>query len=576
MGAANVLGNVAGGVHQAYEADMQRQFADELDRRRQLGDFLDKIATDESARPESRQAAVSERVRMFQTPFHKPYKFDPNVLIAPRTAPQTNASFTPGAAPGTVQPPIPGPTPPPVSAIGGMPSPPGITGAAPTPPPDLVPQQGSSSVAQVTPGQAPGIFKTPDVLAREAAAKTGAVAGAQMGGGQYVRNPDGSLSFQPISGAGAPIGPGVQNAVSPYTLRPHLEKAVGTDAAGRPTAADFDRLTGQYLDPSGQPIPGFVPFQPSLVGHTTGEHMGQGGDVTKTTTPVPTPPPGASAAPATGAAAGKGGAKTVQPKPANTTAASTTHIQTFDPNDPNPIAQDGIAWATQGVKPVGGAMAERQVRTWMAQHGLKAALPVPPALQRQIQELFVARNSAIDLTSDVLKNSDVLDSLISTGKIQMAISPDKGPEVLSRMTDMSPKELKVASDFQQLIEHANLMRGPLGATGFRGEEAWQALQAQRGNLMGRPEITRNVLSGLRDRLIKLNSADAMVLSGHGMDTSGAGGVGPTPPPGGAPSAGSPSPETHMFDLAAWKTANPKGNADAAKAEAKRQGYTVKE
>jgi hypothetical protein len=36
----------------------------------------------------------------------------------------------------------------------------------------------------------------------------------------------------------------------------------------------------------------------------------------------------------------------------------------------------------------------------------------------------------------------------------------------------------------------------------------------------------------------------------------------------------PTPQTHVFNLSAWKAANPKGDAKAAEAAAKKQGYTV--
>jgi hypothetical protein len=187
-------------------------------------------------------------------------------------------------------------------------------------------------------------------------------------------------------------------------------------------------------------------------------------------------------------------------------------------------------WATQGQAPKGGAMAERQVMSYMKQHGMEPALPVPPALQQKIQQSFVARNSAIGLIDDVMKNSHVLDSLLSAGKIQTAIDPSTGAALVTRAAGLSDKEAKVAGDFQQLVEHANLLRGPLGATGFRGHEAWQALQSQRGNLMSDPRITRQVLSGMRDRLVGLNSADKMVLGGHGTDMPEAQTATPVAPP----------------------------------------------
>jgi hypothetical protein len=43
---------------------------------------------------------------------------------------------------------------------------------------------------------------------------------------------------------------------------------------------------------------------------------------------------------------------------------------------------------------------------------------------------------------------------------------------------------------------------------------------------------------------------------------------------GGKQASGPTPQTHVFNLSAWKAANPKGDAKAAEAAAKKQGYTV--
>jgi len=187
----------------------------------------------------------------------------------------------------------------------------------------------------------------------------------------------------------------------------------------------------------------------------------------------------------------------------------------------DPVTREAYDWATLGKEPKGGAMAIRQVESRMNQLGLAKALPVPPAMQQKIQELFQMRNSAIGLIDDVMKNSKVLDSLLSAGKIQLGMDPGTGAGIVTRMSGLNSQEAQVAGDFQQLVEHANLLRGSLGATGFRGQQAWGALQAQRGNLMGDPRITRQALTGMRTRLVSLNSADKLVMTGQGMNTEAA-------------------------------------------------------
>jgi len=184
----------------------------------------------------------------------------------------------------------------------------------------------------------------------------------------------------------------------------------------------------------------------------------------------------------------------------------------------DPVTREAYDWAMLGQKPTGSPMAVRQVESRMNQLGLAKSLPVPPALQRTIQEQFVARNSAIGLIDDVLANKQVLSDMIGAGKIAVASNPD-GSGVLQRIASLNDQEARVAGDFAQLVEHANLLRGPLGATGFRGREAWAALQQQRGKPLGDPRITEQTLKGMRDRLVGLNTADKYVLAGQGMTTA---------------------------------------------------------
>jgi hypothetical protein len=135
--------------------------------------------------------------------------------------------------------------------------------------------------------------------------------------------------------------------------------------------------------------------------------------------------------------------------------------------------------------------------------------------------------------------------MVSAGKIKMAIDAGTGELILSRLSGLSPKEEAVASAAAELAESVNTIRGPLGAAGFRGAEAFAKLQAQAGQLMGDPMITRNVLGNLRETLTKLNSADRMIMSGHGLDA-----VGPTPPPN-ASDTTKPSPPPTMKKAFNW-------------------------
>lgn len=524
-GFSNILGHVAEGYTQAAQVDKQRQFEQEMDTRRQAGDFLQKLAMDETAHPETRNAALAEWSRIHSLDAGKKYKLDPHKagLIQPG---RTQSMTTPGLS---------APAPPP----GGSPQPSFTEGAAgqapqmsmPAPPPGLSQAMtGAGAGAVETSGQ-PGAFMSPQDVTAMMASRAGQVAGAQaqqeMGSSIYTQPvPGGPLTAQPINKGGAAIGPGIPNAVSPYQLQGRgLRPATYVDPADNQVKiGTHNLLTGQVFDQNNQIVPNAVPFEPSLLNKqaSSSQSMDAAGGIHTSRTSGPS-----AGAPGTG----KGSGSAAQP--ANGKTAGSPHVTssavTSWQDDSSPVGLAAKRWATQGQAPKGGAMAERQVLSYMKQHGMEPALPVPPALQQKIQESFVARNSAIGLIDDVMKNSHVLDSLLSAGKIQTAINPSTGAALVTRAAGLSDKEAKVAGDFQQLVEHANLLRGPLGATGFRGHEAWQALQSQRGNLMSDPRITRQVLSGMRDRLVGLNSADKMVITGQGM-TPPEQQAGPSAPP----------------------------------------------
>ena len=512
-GFTTALGNVAGGFEQARQQDLARQFEDEQNRRAQFSAMLQKIALDENAHPYSRTAATQSLIELAQTPYNKKYKLDPNKLVAPSNTQQA-ASFTPPPEPPMQ-----------LGSISLPPAPPQTATLAPT----------------------PGIFKTHEQLETEAASGAqriaGIQAGSQVGNIIYQRQPDGSLTAVPLSHAGTPIGQPVPNAFTPMQYRglagmtSPVQYVDPVDGVPRPGLQDkFGVLTGvpgTIVSQTGEVVPNAQVFSSALVPSSTTQSMATSGAVTTTRTPQPgktTAPakPSISAPPAPPSAGGVtphaavspvgGGSRAKPPAGGGRAQLPTTPEQLQAIIDP--VTREAYDWAMLGQKPTGSVMAVRQVEARMNQLGLAKALPVPPALQRTIQEQFVARNSAIGLIDDVLANKQVLSSMLGAGKIAIASNPD-GSGALQRLMPLTDPESKVAGDFLQLIEHANLLRGPLGATGFRGREAWGALQAQRGRPLGDPRITEQTLKGMRDRLVGLNTADKYVLSGQGMTTAAA-------------------------------------------------------
>jgi len=102
----------------------------------------------------------------------------------------------------------------------------------------------------------------------------------------------------------------------------------------------------------------------------------------------------------------------------------------------------------------------------------------PPTLQKNIQEALLLRNSAIGLIDDIMKNAKC--STHSLAPVRFAIAPTRWDWWFYAGSRPDDQEAKGCRWTSTLVEHANLLRGPLGATGFPWQEAWNALQMQRG------------------------------------------------------------------------------------------------
>jgi hypothetical protein len=111
-----------------------------------------------------------------------------------------------------------------------------------------------------------------------------------------------------------------------------------------------------------------------------------------------------------------------------------------------------------------------------------------------------------------------------------------------------------------------------GSYTTRAQNAWD--QAVNGTLA--PELHKDFLNDIRNAAISNREEADKLKEDYGLDDdtlkeiaqqNKAGG-------GGKPSSSKPSPQSHSFSVSAWKRANQNGDAEAAKAAAKAQGYTV--
>lgn len=167
--------------------------------------------------------------------------------------------------------------------------------------------------------------------------------------------------------------------------------------------------------------------------------------------------------------------------------------------------------------------------------------PVSPAAQAQpryvdrmtpgqkitFNQKLSAFDKTLELANNISKNLNLVNSLIDAGKITLQVDPHQGiiKSIINRGMKLTKEESDFAGDVQSMMEHINTLRGPLGATGFRGPEAWGALQSQRGNLLANPQVTQRVLANTIKALQGQRDAIANGL------VPGGGGLPPTPESG---------------------------------------------
>jgi|ERR1700723_357522 len=121
--------------------------------------------------------------------------------------------------------------------------------------------------------------------------------------------------------------------------------------------------------------------------------------------------------------------------------------------------------------------------------------PFTPQQQMHGEQQLGQYNLAIDRIQKIQSQLPLLNSMIESGKLNVQMdSSGLVRAIVNRMMPLTPGEAEFVGNFRTMMEDINLLRGPMGATGFRGPEAWAALQAQRGQLLARPEITKQVLT----------------------------------------------------------------------------------
>jgi hypothetical protein len=143
-----------------------------------------------------------------------------------------------------------------------------------------------------------------------------------------------------------------------------------------------------------------------------------------------------------------------------------------------------------------------------------------PAQQAAAASQLATIDATVNIIERMMPNLGILDSAIDAGKIAIATDPGTGELLLSRLASLTPDEQKFAGDFASLMEHINVLRAPLGATGFRSRESFEALQAQRGRLLANPGVTRQTLGNTLTILRQLQSLKRKMAGSYAQSVEG--------------------------------------------------------
>jgi hypothetical protein len=160
-----------------------------------------------------------------------------------------------------------------------------------------------------------------------------------------------------------------------------------------------------------------------------------------------------------------------------------------------------------------------QVANRMKQMGLKLPNQLGTALEDKLEQRADALTQTSYLIDQVIPDLDLIKTLPKATLIELAQSPGTVENVLYRYGGlfMSTKEKarveRLVGNLRSLQESVNTIRGPLGATGFRGREGWQALQSQTVRAMSTPGINAQTLGNTKKLVDSLLGSTQDILGG---------------------------------------------------------------
>lgn len=489
------LAGLAEGFANAWTTQKRLSLEDEINRRHELASVYTSALP--NVRPEAQQQILSNLASIYTTPIHK--KLDKSVTDIsslyqpPQGMQQSQAgALTSGAAQQpSVSPAMP------QQSVGQMaPPPPGMFGAgAPQtqPPPVNMTAQTATmpQLGQLTPpalsatGYTP--FFTPEERAGQEAYSHSLTAGADVQAQIDARRKIGEgMGLQGDELARFSLG-------ALPLIRQQAKAYVTPDAPNTPKYGNYDPISGTWTDASGQPIPNAQPYEASLQPTTEWRAFMQAG--------LAQGQPIEQIVQEYNTRVGVSQGVRMEQQPDGSIVA--VPITTTTTSTRGTLTPPGGTAQTPGAPSAAGAGAPGRVVG-----GQKASPQEIKTTQQNLGQI----NLAIPRLQNLLDHADIISNMIDAGRIAFAIGADGTLQAtVGRGVTLTPEEAKFASDFQTMSEDINLLRAPLGATGFRGAEAFGALQAQRGRLAQNPAVFKGVLANTLASMQSLQQTDQQFM-----------------------------------------------------------------
>lgn len=192
------------------------------------------------------------------------------------------------------------------------------------------------------------------------------------------------------------------------------------------------------------------------------------------------------------------------------------------------VQKMGEEWDQKGIVPTGSKALQGMVRGQMPAHGLTPSPALTAGLVDKLTQRKTALDNTIRIMDDIEKDADLLQKLPGASLTDLAENPGSISRLAGFFTSAADKTRidRLAGNIRSLQEHINVMRSPLGATGFRGEQGWQALQSQGVRIMGEPGVNKQVLENSKRVLSSLSDATDRILNGKPLPGTSTGEASP--------------------------------------------------